>query len=62
MAAVQSADAITMSLSAQRESVSGVNLDEETISLLRLERSFQGAARYSAVVDRMIEEMLLLVS
>lgn len=60
-AGVSAADTILMSLSAQRESVSGVSLDEETISLLRFERAFQGAARYTSVVDRMIEEMLALV-
>jgi flagellar hook-associated protein 1 FlgK len=61
MAAVEVADAVTLSLTAQRESVSGVSLDEETISLLRLERAFQGAARYASVVDQLIQEMLGLV-
>ncbi len=36
-------------------------LDEETIALLKLERSFQGAARYTSVVDQMIQELLGLV-
>ncbi|HOB75273.1 MAG TPA: flagellar hook-associated protein FlgK [Phycisphaerae bacterium] len=57
---LEAADVIAFSLSAQRESISGVSLDEETISMLRLERAFQGAARYSATVDRLIEEMLQL--
>lgn len=61
MARAQSADAITLSLQAQRESISGVSLDEEAIALLRFERAFQGAARYTATVDRMIQEMLGLV-
>src|SRR5690606_7940442 len=60
-AGVEATDAIWASLSAQRESISGVSLDEETISLLRLERAFQGAARYTSTVDRLIEEMLGLV-
>ncbi len=59
-AGLEAAGAIRVSLAAQRESISGVSLDEETISMLRLERAFQGAARYSATVDRMIEEMLQL--
>ncbi len=59
--AVRAADTISLSLTAQRESISGVSLDEETISLLRLERSFQGAARYASTVDRLIQEMLSLV-
>jgi flagellar hook-associated protein 1 FlgK len=60
-AGVQAADLIWGSLTAQRESISGVSLDEETISLLRLERAFQGAARYSSTVDRLIQETLQLV-
>lgn len=60
-AGVEAADAISASLNAQRESVSGVSLDEETISMLRLERAFQGAARYSSTVDQLIQEMLRLV-
>lgn len=59
--AVEAADAITASLQAQRESVSGVSLDEEAIDLLKFERAFQGAARYVSTVDRMLEEMLGLV-
>ncbi len=61
MAAVDAADAITMGLTSQRESVSGVNLDEETISLMRLQRSFQGAARYATTVNELLEELLGLL-
>jgi len=61
LSGVEAADSITLSLTAQRESISGVSLDEETISLLRLERSFQGAARYTTTVDRLIQETLALV-
>ena len=57
----EAADAITQSLQAQRESISGVSLDEEAIDLLRFERAFQGAARYVRTVDRLMQEMLSLV-
>jgi flagellar hook-associated protein 1 FlgK len=60
-AGVEAADAIYSSLTAQRESISGVSLDEETISMLRLERAFQGAARFTSTVDRLIQEMLQIV-
>lgn len=60
-ASVEATNAINTSLSAQRESISGVSLDEETISLLRMERSFQGAARYTTTVDQLLQEMLALV-
>jgi flagellar hook-associated protein 1 FlgK len=53
--------AVGQSLSSQRESISGVSLDEETVSMLQLERAFQGAARYTSTVDQMIQEMLQLV-
>ncbi len=53
--------AITSALSSQRESVSGVNLDEETISMLKLERAFEGAARYTTTVDGLIDELLALI-
>jgi flagellar hook-associated protein 1 FlgK len=60
-AGVEAADAISLSLVSQRESISGVNLDEETISLLRFERAFQGAARYTNSVDQLLQEMLGLI-
>ena len=60
-AGVQAADSIALALQAQAESISGVSLDEETVSMLRLERAFQGAARYTSVVDQMMQEMLALV-
>jgi len=60
-AGVESADAIVLSLSAQRESISGVSLDEETIEMLRFERAFQAAAQYTSVVNQLVEEMLSIV-
>jgi flagellar hook-associated protein 1 len=60
-ASVTAAEAITSSLTAQRESVSGVNLEEETLSLMRFQRAFQAAAQYSATVDRLMDDMLRLV-
>jgi flagellar hook-associated protein 1 len=60
-ASVEAHDAVTMALTTQRESISGVSLDEETVQLLKLERSFQGAARFTSVVDRMIQEMMSIL-
>jgi flagellar hook-associated protein 1 FlgK len=59
--AVAAADIIVDSLRAQRESISGVNLDEEAIQLMKFERAFQGAARYVSVVDELINELIGLV-
>lgn len=60
-AGVDAADVIASTLTAQRESISGVSLDEETIAMLRLERAFQGSARFTSTVDGLIQEMLQLV-
>jgi len=61
LSGIESADAIVLSLSAQRESMSGVSLDEETIEMLRFERAFQAAARYTSVVNQLVAEMLSIV-
>jgi flagellar hook-associated protein 1 FlgK len=58
---VEVSEAVLSALQAQRESISGVNLDEEAINLLKFERAFQGAARYVATVDRLLSEMMSLV-
>jgi len=49
------------SLTAQRESVSGVSLDEETVAMLSYQRAFQGAAQFMVVVDEMMQTLLALV-
>jgi flagellar hook-associated protein 1 len=49
------------SLTAQRESISGVNLDEEAVSLISYQRAFQGTARYMTVVDDMLQTLLTLI-
>ena len=59
--AVNAADIIAESLTVQRESISGVNLDEEAISLVSFQRAFEGVARYMNVVDEMMQTLLTLV-
>jgi flagellar hook-associated protein 1 FlgK len=58
---LQAAESVMMSLTAQRESISGVNLDEEAISLVKYERAFQGAARYLSTVDQLIGELVAIL-
>lgn len=48
-------------LEAQRESLSGVSLDEEAINLVRQQRAFQGAARLIAAIDEMMQTLLSIV-
>ena len=58
---LDSADNVLGALQAQRESVSGVNLDEETVKMVTYQRSYQGAAQYISVVDQMLQTLLGIV-
>ena len=54
-------EVVRESLSAQRESLSGVSIDEEAVNLMRYQRAFQGAARFISVVNELLAEVLGLV-
>ncbi len=58
--AVDAAGVVSGSLQAQWESVSGVNLDEETLTLMKYQRAFQGAARVVSTVDELIAQVLAM--
>jgi flagellar hook-associated protein 1 FlgK len=58
---MDAAFSVLSALQAQKESVSGVNLDEEAVSLLKYERAFQGATRFVTVVDELLGELISLV-
>jgi len=58
---VDATGAVRSSLQAQKESISGVNLDEEAIALVKYERAFQGAARFVTVVDQLLGELVALI-
>ena len=49
------------SLEARRDSVSGVNVDEELVDLVRFEQAFSAAAQYISVVNQIGEEVLSLL-
>lgn len=57
----QAAATVSESLAAQRASVSGVNIDEESINLLNYQRQFQGAARLVSVADELLNTLISLV-
>ncbi len=59
--AVSSAQLVRESLSAQNQALSGVSLDEEAINLLTFQRQFQAAARFIAVIDETLQELLSIV-
>jgi len=59
---LEASETILSSLTAQRESVSGVNLDEEAVKLVTYQRAYEGAARYLTVVDQMLQTLLAMAS
>jgi flagellar hook-associated protein 1 len=50
--------AVSDHLSSERAAISGVDLDEESIDLIRYQRAYQGAARFLSVVDSLLESLL----
>jgi flagellar hook-associated protein 1 FlgK len=53
-------EVILDSLTSQRESLSGVSLDEEAINMITYQRAYEGAAQYMRVVNDMLQELLTL--
>jgi len=54
-------DALIQSLEARQQQVSGVNVDEELVTLLEFEQSFQAASRYINVLNDLNDELLSLL-
>jgi len=52
---------VQQTLEAQRESLSGVSLDEEAINLMKQQRAFQGAARLITAVSEMMDQLMNMV-
>jgi flagellar hook-associated protein FlgK len=48
-------------LTADRDAVSGVDINEEMLQMMQTQRAYQAAARYLSTTDQMIEELLQLV-
>ena len=59
--AVETGTAVVDSLSAQQQSASGVNTDEEAINLLAFQRAYQGSARFLTVVDELMQTLLAIL-
>ena len=57
---LQTQGAILEQAIAQRESISGVSLDEEAINLLQYQKAFEAAARFLRVADEMTQTILSL--
>jgi flagellar hook-associated protein 1 len=57
----QTQAAILDQLLNQRDSISGVNLDEEAANILKFQRAYQGSARLISVLDSLTEEVIRLL-
>lgn len=51
-------EAIELSARNQRDALSGVSIDEESISLIQHQRAYQGAARFLNIVDGLLETLI----
>ena len=56
-----SQDRILSELENQRDSFSGVSLDEEAVNMIQYQRSFQAAARVMRTLDELLEETMNLI-
>lgn len=61
LTAFQAASTVRQSLEAQRATVSGVSVDEESINLMTFQRQYQGAARFISIVDEMTQTLIALI-
>jgi flagellar hook-associated protein 1 FlgK len=59
--AAQAAKVVADSLQSQRDAVSAVSVDEESINLINYQRVYQGAARFISVVNDLTSSLLSIV-
>jgi len=59
---LQAQQVITDQAQASRDSVSGVNLDEEAADMLRLQQAYQAASQLISTADTMFQTILGAVS
>ncbi|MBI4617476.1 MAG: flagellar hook-associated protein FlgK [Planctomycetes bacterium] len=55
---LENQNVLTANLLTQRESVSGVNLDEEGTALIKFQRAFQASARVVRVIDELLATLI----
>ncbi len=58
---VETNTAVRENLTAQQQSVSGVNTDEEAINLIAFQRAYQGSARFLSIVDELMQTLLTIL-
>jgi flagellar hook-associated protein 1 FlgK len=57
----QATQSVVDTLNAQRQSLSGVSLDEEAVNLIKQQRAYQSAARLITVVNDMMNDLMGLI-
>jgi len=57
---MQLQESVVQNLTTSRESVSGVSLEEEAVEMIKLQRSFEAAAKLVTVADEMFQTLLNL--
>jgi flagellar hook-associated protein 1 len=57
---LESQSAVLLQLQRQRESVSGVSLDEEATDVIRYQKAFEASSRFFSVISQLTEEVLRL--
>ena len=55
------ADVVATAVKNQRDSVSGVSLDEETADLLRFQKAYQANAKVITVIDEMLTSLISMI-
>ncbi len=56
--ATRAADAFLSSMQDERESISGVNLDEETVKLIRFQKVYSASARFMGLMSELLDELV----
>jgi flagellar hook-associated protein 1 FlgK len=59
---VQNQTAVQTLVTSQRQSVSGVNLDEETTNLMMYQKAFQASSQFISVIDGLLSNLVQLGS
>jgi flagellar hook-associated protein 1 FlgK len=54
-------ESVMQSLEAQRQSVSGVNVDEELADMVRFQHAYEASAKFISTIDAMIRSLLAMV-
>ena len=55
------ATAVQNTLQSQRDALSGVSIDEETVNLLKQQQAFMGASKLISVVNQLMQSVIAMI-